>query len=160
MLHYLITGLLLGSGLVLFLTLSRDAFASPIQKSVLLGSACLFILVGALRLQAVGSQKLNPDTAAPVLSEFPQNMDSVGRDDLTFEEWQQLGASDQINRGRELLKKLRQEQLFLVSIRSEQEFTPWAVALQRCFLSSQSLPETAIQDLAVLCVEQDLQKYK
>ena len=70
----------------------------------------------------------------------------------TLDQWRMGTYSDRLASAADLLKELRQNHLFSASIRSQEDYRIWAVALVACF-ESQTDYQTSVIALAEQCVE-------
>lgn len=70
-------------------------------------------------------------------------------------QWRLGDYSDRLASAASLLKNLRQERLFTASIRSDQDYRPWAAALVACLEVSSSPDQSAVLELARTCTRDD-----
>lgn len=61
---------------------------------------------------------------------------------VTLDQWRMGTYSDRLASAADLLKELRQKQLFIASIRSQEDYRIWAVALVACFESKTDYQES------------------
>lgn len=124
-------------------------------------SSVLFVSVGLARIFSYGSAEVPPGKAQRNRPERAPRTDQSERfHDLSLSDWLQRDLDEQLQLATQLLQELRQENLFVVSIRSEQEFSLWALALNRCMVDAEVSQTRFVREVALECIERDLQKYK
>lgn len=69
--------------------------------------------------------------------------------------WRLGDYSDRLASAASLLKNLRQERLFTASIRSDQDYRPWAAALVACLEATSASDQSAVLELARTCTRED-----
>jgi hypothetical protein len=135
------------------LALVLTAFLFLGQATVLLNQVRVTVPAGA---PAVDSQ-------ASASSELPGQIAWDQGGTLTqakLGKWRLGDYSDRLASAAALLKTLRQQRQFVASIRSEQDYRPWAAALVACLEASQAGDEAEVPGLARQCTqEHGLQKY-
>lgn len=159
--HLLLSGLLLSSGLTLLLILYRSPPLS--HPSRLLGwvSMALFLAMGTaqvFKLRLPPPAKAHEKTT-PTHVSTPE-ASAANLKGVTFSRWQQKDPAWKQIAAEALLKDLRRQRSFVVNIRSDREFRPWAVALVRCLANASPTGDPLVENLAKTCVAQgDLQQY-
>lgn len=72
--------------------------------------------------------------------------------------WRLGDYSDRLASAASLLKNLRQERLFTASIRSDQDYRPWAAALVACLEATSASDQSAVLELARACTRNEALK--
>jgi len=119
----------------------------------------LFIVVGMLQINVSGTRKPVLKQVSPAHLEQMYSVDQKRLFNMMLSEWLNFSSEQQLGIGIQTLKQMRQEHLFSVSIRSEQDFVPWALALNHCLLEERKSKDKRIYALAQLCVKQNLQTF-
>lgn len=73
----------------------------------------------------------------------------------SFAQWRAATPANQLASAADLLKQLRREQIFGVSIRSEADYRPWALALVRCLEKQPSEAQQAVAIAARQCTSRE-----
>lgn len=171
MLKLILAGVLLLCG-SLILTFAARSFKDIRLNLALVLTACLFMGQGTIMLSqvrvansavpAVSATQSNPPDAS--VASVQTNNSSTGQtawDQGGTLQGSQLGAwrlgeyTNRLASAAALLKTLRQERLFTASIRSEQDYRPWAAALVACLEASLARDDTPVIGLARDCTRSD-----
>ncbi|MEZ0367800.1 MAG: hypothetical protein ACAI44_01800 [Candidatus Sericytochromatia bacterium] len=158
--------LLSGSVLLIFAVRRFESIKVNLALSL---TALLFLgqgtlLIGQVRSRIVSQQPVAtapaPDASASA-SASALAWDQGGTlQAATLDQWRLGDYTNRLASAADLLKTLRREQVFTASIRSEQEFQPWAAALVACLEASQAAYESPVLQLARQCSTDDgLRKY-
>lgn len=164
----ILAALLLLSGTALFLLAARSFRSLKINAGLGLTALLFFaqatVLLGQIKLPE-SMRKPKPQASASAAPEAG----SAGWDQggtlqkASYEAWRMGTYADRLASAADLLKALRREQLFKASIRSEQDYQPWAAALVACLEAEGRggvKGETPVPDLARKCVAGDLGRYR
>lgn len=158
MFKLLLAALLMISGSIL-LIFSARSFKSIKANLALVLTSFLFLGQGTLMISQVrvkGSELARaaepspPPEATPVMSAWDQG-GTLGQANLG--QWRLGEYANRLASAAALIRVLRQERVFVASIRSEQEYRPWAAALVACLEASSAGDETPIPALARQCAQ-------
>lgn len=167
MFKLILAALLLLSGSVLLILAARRFesvkinLALGLTSMLFLGQGTLMIGQVRSRVQAQAPAPQASASSASASPEAPADWDQGGTlQNATLDKWRMGDYSDRLASAADLLKSLREQRLFNASIRSEQDYRPWAVALVACLEAGQAEYSTPVRQLAARCLEgEGLRRY-
>lgn len=164
MFNLILATVLLVSGSVLLILAVRRF--EDLRINFGLGLTCLLFLgQGTSLLSQLGGRVKQqvPATAkaAPTGTPAPVSWDQGGTlQAASLDTWRQGSYDNRLASAADLLKDLRRQQLFAASIRSQQDYRPWAAALVACLEASPADLAEPVRQLAQACVADDgLRRY-
>lgn len=160
MFKLILAAVLLLSGSVLLIVAVRRFADTRVNLALGLASL-LFLGQGTLLIGQVNSRVKEANPSPPVsatasASPTAQRWDQGGtlqRADLGT--WRMGEYANRLASAADLLKDLRQQQLFTASIRSEEDYQPWSAALVACLEASRAEDKSPIRPLVEACLADD-----
>lgn len=140
---------------------TRVNLALGLTSLLFLGQGTLLIgQVNSRVKEAAPSSQTAP--AAASASPASQRWDQGGTlQNADLGTWRMGEYANRLASAADLLKALRQQQLFTASIRSEEDYQPWSAALVACLEASRAEDKSPIRPLVEACVADDgLRKFR